>query len=572
MAEESPTMPAVSQDGVPTLADAFRTVESDSSLSATRRRCVLSNLRRFAVLLGLDLERMPAQLGRYRETLRDFSPVQAGIRPQRWSTIKADVQFAVQRAGLPCLPGHSHIKLTGSWKRLYESLRKDEARMGLGRFMRYCTARGVGPDEVCDDICDEFRKDLIELCFKKDPAQIHRRTLVLWNDAAREVVGWPSTILSVTDNRKRWTLSWDSFPPSLRDEVEEFLAWRSETCSLDDSAPPRALRPSSQTDYRYSIRVLASALVLEGWQPSSLASLKDLVEPETLKKGLQHIKRRSSNGSTHVAYSVAFVIKGIARHWLRVDDAHLEKISVYCRRLDPCQKGMTAKNRERLRQFNDPLNLELLLNFPQDHLQRLRQLDGGKRNDAVKAQIAAAVEILIVAPIRLGNLARLDLGRHLQFSRSARKGVVHLVIPGAEVKNGQDLEFELPPETTQLLKAYIKDYHPRLSDGHNTFLFPGRNGKHKQPDLLNRQISKTLLAGAGIKMNVHLFRHLAAKLYLEENPGGYEVVRRFLGHASMETTVRFYAGTETAAATRHYDQTILGLRRRSRAIPRLERS
>ena len=49
-------------------------------------------------------------------------------------------------------------------------------------------------------------------------------------------------------------------------------------------------------------------------------------------------------------------------------------------------------------------------------------------------------------------------------------------------------------------------------------------------------------------------------LYLESNPGGYETVRRVLGHKFMKTTTDFYTGLETRSAVRHYDRTILGLR------------
>ena len=59
---------------------------------------------------------------------------------------------------------------------------------------------------------------------------------------------------------------------------------------------------------------------------------------------------------------------------------------------------------------------------------------------------------------------------------------------------------------------------------------------------------------------MHLMRHLGAKLYLDENPGAYEVVRRVLAHKSMSTTINSYTGLETEAAVRHFDAVILGMR------------
>ena len=64
----------------------------------------------------------------------------------------------------------------------------------------------------------------------------------------------------------------------------------------------------------------------------------------------------------------------------------------------------------------------------------------------------------------------------------------------------------------------------------------------------------------GLEMPPHRFRHAIAKIFLDQNPGQYEVVRQFLGHKSIATTIRFYAGAETAAAARHLHTTILKIR------------
>ena len=62
-----------------------------------------------------------------------------------------------------------------------------------------------------------------------------------------------------------------------------------------------------------------------------------------------------------------------------------------------------------------------------------------------------------------------------------------------------------------------------------------------------------------------LVRHLGAKLFLDLKPGFYEVVRRVLGHRSIDTTTASYTGFETKAAARHFDEIIL--KRRRSALP-----
>ncbi len=56
-------------------------------------------------------------------------------------------------------------------------------------------------------------------------------------------------------------------------------------------------------------------------------------------------------------------------------------------------------------------------------------------------------------------------------------------------------------------------------------------------------------------------RHLGAKLFLDQEPGLYEVVRRVLGHRSIDTTTASYTGFETKAAALYFDEVIERLRR-----------
>ena len=84
----------------------------------------------------------------------------------------------------------------------------------------------------------------------------------------------------------------------------------------------------------------------------------------------------------------------------------------------------------------------------------------------------------------------------------------------------------------------------------------------------DRQYSCAYFSGPGEcleEAQIGKKRHIAAKLFLDANPGAYEVVRRVLGHRSIDTTTCFYTGLETPAAVRHFDKTILHLRRDSSA-------
>jgi integrase len=158
------------------------------------------------------------------------------------------------------------------------------------------------------------------------------------------------------------------------------------------------------------------------------------------------------------------------------------------------------------------------------------------------------------------NLISLDIEKHLR-SPKRNGGVRHIVIEGDETKNHEPEEFLLPPSTSSLIDLYIEKYRPFLVMGQSSALFPGTRGGTKHANTLADQIKRAVRTYTGLCWNPHLFRHFAAKLILENKPGAYDLARRVLGHRSSETTTAFYSGTEAAAAARHYDQVILGLRR-----------
>jgi integrase len=163
-------------------------------------------------------------------------------------------------------------------------------------------------------------------------------------------------------------------------------------------------------------------------------------------------------------------------------------------------------------------------------------------------------------PIGRPLLAQLDLDQN--FVSPGRGRERHLVVEPEDVKNEEPLEYPLPPESVALIERYLTEFRSRLVSPGCTALFPGRDGNPKSINALRNQISKAIHRYTGMRMHPHLFRHAGAKLFLDANPGGYEVVRRVLGHRSINTTTTFYTGLETAPAVRHFDETILRLRQK----------
>ncbi len=64
-----------------------------------------------------------------------------------------------------------------------------------------------------------------------------------------------------------------------------------------------------------------------------------------------------------------------------------------------------------------------------------------------------------------------------------------------------------------------------------------------------------------IRINPHLYRHIAGYFYLSHHPGDYETLRRLLGHKSVETTMTFYAEFDGLFARRQYANLLDDMRR-----------
>ena len=549
-----------------TLATLVEQLSADESLPAWRRRSLRTHIRCLCRLLGLDPASTPADLASIAERIARFRPQRAGIEQRHWQNIVGGVRFALRYAGCSVVPGRDCTPLSPGWAALLEQISEVNRglRFRLARFARWCGAGEIGPEKVDQAVLQRFQAEIEASAGREQASRSARAVIRAWIAAAATVSGWPPTQIALPPHPRRWTPTLDQLSAGLRDEIESFLKWARQNDLLSDYGPRRPRRQSTIASYLYVLRAYVGSLTTVGHDLDSLNSLRDLVVVNTVKDGLRELVRRSGEQNTARAHRAAIVLKVIARDYLQIEEPQVVSLAEFCRRLTP-KMQLTPKNRERLRPFDDLHHVGALLHLPGRLMRDAQRAKPDQRRGALDAQIAVAIEILQMCPLRISNLAFLNIERHLAFSRGGRAGLVHIVIPGEEVKNGQPIESELPADATKLLVSYLDKFRPRLIEHTSPWLFPGRNGGPKHPRVLAKQISDTIRQRTGLDVNPHLFRHIGAKLYLDAQPGGYEVVRQVNGNQSIGTTIRYYTGMETAAAVRHFDATILRLRASTKA-------
>jgi len=430
----------------------------------------------------------------------------------------------------PILPGRHRNELSLGWLAFSNVLTSRSDKIALSRMLHYWSARGIEPSGVTEGNFDEYRLHLDRSLLKR-PDETFAMTVRAWRRAEAAVNGWPKVSVSIPDRRRQWVFRWDRFPSSLRQDCQTWcdrLAGR----DLMEDTPFRPVRPVTVAHREWQIRSFASALVRRGRDPAMLTSLSKLIEIDAFKSGLRFFLDREGGTPTTAIADLASSLKAVARHHVRVEPHHLDQIGSIIRRLAPGRRGLTETNWARLRHLDDRENMFALLRLPDELIGQARRHRNHQRG-AVRAQMAVAIEILLMAPVRMSNLTKLDIEKNLV--RLGHGRALHIVIGAEEVKNRELLEYPLPPESVDLLERYIREFRPHLTSAGNTALFPGIDGGSKNQAFFGTQISRTVCAHTGLRVHPHLFRHIAAKLFLDANPGAYEVVRRVLGHRSIDT-------------------------------------
>lgn len=542
-----------------TLAAVISRLDAMDNLPLKRRRDLTSAVRTFSRLVGSAPERLAADPAVLSGRLPTASPAASGITPARWRNVKSLVREALRLTGAPVFAGRQRNGMSDRWDHLLESAPKQAQRIGLSRLARFAGSMGWEPKDVNDVtmeiFADRLRTEALMVNPEKTVAVIRRG----WNALVGHRPDLELTSVALPTSSREYVHDWSELPDGLKREALAYLD-RCVNADLLDLSAPRPIRPATAANRDWLLRQAATILVTNGAPANSLG---DLVGEAAVKAILTFLYERSGRKMTGAQSQILALLRSIAKDWCGADPDHLEALKAMTAKVRVDRVGLTAKNKDRLRPFQDEAILRKLLDLP-DRLEGLARLEAKpNRHAALLVQTALLIELLISAPMRIGNLAALDIERHFRRSSTKRQADVHLVLSRLEIKNRVDLDYPLPSRTVALLDGYIRVYRPLLEPVPTSALFPGLRGGAKTVRMIRDQIKDAIWRHIGVEIHPHLFRHLCAQIFLEDQPGAYEAVRRILGHTSVRTTTNFYTGLETAAAVRHFDAMVDRRRRTS---------
>ena len=539
------------------LRDVIERLDGVSDLSLTRRRDLKSDIRAVARLIGGTLETTPANINWLHVRLRRVHPAQHGITKKRFQNIKSGALRALELTGASRDRKDWLREPSPEWVRLLDMVADKHDRWKLTQLAQFCSALDVAPADVSDQHVRDLRVALIEESFQNKPEAVVANAVKTWNQLQEQVPGWPQVHLGPPPRKKEpWTLPLEAFPASFLEDVNRWTDRLANPDLLDGDAPPKPLRPKTIQHRRFQIREVASALVHSGTPIETISSLAVLVDLENLKAALRWMMGRFNDKPTEAIKGVAVGLQAIARHHVQVANEDLAEIKRIVGRLGRDADGLREKNRQRLLQLDDPANLARLLHLPEALVTKAEKTFASQpRKAALMMQAALAIEILLNAPMRVGNLATLNLVKHMRRMRKGRVARTLIHIPAEEVKNSKALDYELGAEATALLDLYVERARPHLLGEPSDFLFPATNGGPKASSGLSRLIKEMILEHTGLVIHAHLFRSIAGKIHSLAQPGDVTTLAYVLND-SLATAMRAYAQFERRSALEHYQASV----------------
>lgn len=187
---------------------------------------------------------------------------------------------------------------------------------------------------------------------------------------------------------------------------------------------------------------------------------------------------------------------------------------------------------------------------------------------AVKARDGLIIAMLICSPVRIANLTRIEIGRHLLLGGDRYR----LHFDGDETKTGKEFDSDLPLELTPYIDRYLQHYRPALlalgSAEKTQHLWIDRWDKPMTKGAIRAQIEFNTGNAFGHHVWPHLFRAIAVTGMVDEAPEEIGITPDLLGHFSIQTTSRHYI---LASATRVHQRVQASfLEGRASALRRLQ--
>jgi hypothetical protein len=377
------------------------------------------------------------------------------------------------------------VPLFAEWATLRDGIEDRGQRARLYGLMRYCSGRGIAPWMVDDTILDDYlryRAETTALAFNNTARRSIART---WNACADAIQGWPLQRLTEPPIKAKAGPAWVDFPEGLRQDVDAYLDRLAKPRRGLSGKRIRPCRPATIRTRRAELVAVARMAVRLHVPIESLTSLAALLHPNVVERVIEAYWQKSGNEPKVFTIDLGWKLLRIARETSCLDQAAIERLDEIRATLEDYRRsGLSEKSLKLVRLVLTDGIWSEVISLPNILMGQARcAKDYAPVKAALTAQLAVAVAILSVAPIRLGNLVAIELGENL-IKPGGLNSPYWLVFPNYDVKNRVDLNFKFDEALTKLIDEYVHEFRPVLLRRSNaSWLFPGvgrrpQDGEH----------------------------------------------------------------------------------------------
>jgi hypothetical protein len=542
----------------PTFADAIAAVSENEDLPLQTRRQWCSALRGVARCFDQPVETIPARFSAVKGRMAALHHVPVDWTAKTLANTKSNAKAALlwfrKEQGISA----NGLEMTPRWARLHAQLSDRSTRYRLSPVMRFCSAAAIEPEAVDETVLDRFLA-LREMTSSRSGSPAARRIIAkLWNSCVGTIDSWPNITLIEPPPMRKGGLAFEDFPAGWQTDVISYLDGLKRIRRLPNGGRRQPCAASTVITRKRELVAAANMAVKSGVPVEALTNLAAMLSSTVANAIIDGYWKQNGDVPTAFTINLACRFFSIAHQTPGIDAETMEQLGDLRYALEQHRdEGMTEKNLGLIRQVLTPGVWERIVQVPEQLLLQARALRHRRPVHAgLLAQIAVAVAILTVAPIRLGNLAAIRLDENL-IKPGGPDSNYWLVFPKYDVKNKRKLNFALDDVVTDIINEYVFDFRPQTMRGNNgNCLFPGLNGDHKEKISFSTQIVKQVERSSGMRITVHQFRHAAGALILKHRPGAFDLVRDLLGHKSTETTRKFYIDLETTMASEIFTEII----------------
>src|SRR5262249_24811634 len=140
----------------------------------------------------------------------------------RWRNVKSLFNAALTITGASAMGRRSAAALLPEWSSLIARIPDRYDRAKLSKFARFCSLRGVTPEEVNDEVLTAFGEMLLRSAVER-PKQVHRDAALTWNRMLDRIKGWPAVRLTVPNNKRTYALPLEDFPQAFATDLQAYL-------------------------------------------------------------------------------------------------------------------------------------------------------------------------------------------------------------------------------------------------------------------------------------------------------------------------------------------------------------